>query len=146
MDAPTTDGRAFLVNEVWLEFGDGRYLFKLKLKQIAELQEKSNAGIGSIYARVELGDYWIADLNESIRLGLIGGGLGIVNEEEVVVSASQALKLCERYVEELPLSERWILAQAILRASVMGYKPLEKDKPKSGKAEASMTTTPEQTG
>ena len=51
------DTRTYRVNEVWLEFGDGRYLFKLKLKQIAELQEKANAGIGEIYARVESVSY-----------------------------------------------------------------------------------------
>lgn len=137
------DTRAHLVNEVWLEFGDGSYLFKLKLKQIAELQEKANAGIGTIYARVELGDYWVEDLNETIRLGLVGGGKGEVDEQELVVSPELALKLYKRYGEDRPLGEKLTLAQAILRACIHGYEP--RDKPK-GKAEASETTTQEQPG
>lgn len=139
----SSDTRAHRVNEVWLEFGDGEYLFKLKLKQIAELQEKSGAGIGTIYARVELGDYYVEDLNESIRLGLVGGAKGEVDEQELVVSPEQALKLFKRYGEDRPLSEKLILAKAILRACIHGYAP--RDKPK-GKAEASTTETPEPTG
>ncbi len=137
------DTRTYRVNEVWLEFGDGRYLFKLKLKQIAELQEKANAGIGEIYARVELGNYWIEDLYEVVRLGLVGGGKGEVNEQELAVSPELALKLFKRYGEDRPLDELWTLAQHILRVCVHGYALPDSNK---GKAEASSTTTQEPDG
>lgn len=139
----TPDPRAYRVNEVWLEFGDGSYLFKLKLKQIAELQEKCNAGVGEIYARVELGNYWIEDLYEVVRLGLVGGGKGLVNEQELVVSPELALKLFKRYGEDRPLDQLWTLAQSILRVCVHGYALPETSK---GKAEASTTGTQEPGG
>lgn len=121
MDAGGVSEQAYVKNEVWLEFADGEYLFKLKLPQLAELQEKCSAGIGTIYMRVTLGDYRVEDLVETIRLGLIGGGRGVVSEQEITVNDIKAKGLVKTYCDR-PLDELHKLAAAVLGACVVGYK------------------------
>lgn len=129
----TPDPRAYSPNEVWLEFGDGRYLFKLKLKQIAELQEKCNAGIGEIYARVVLGHYHVEDLVHGIRLGLAGGAKGEVDGVEIKVSPELANKLTERYCDR-PIEDLWLIVKQVYQACIHGYDSPENKK--SGKEAA----------
>ena len=138
----TPDSRAHQTNEVWLEFGDGEYLFKLKLKQIAMLEESCGEGIGTLYARVELGQYYAKDLTEVIRLGLTGGAKGIVAEQELSVSPEKATKLVTQYCDR-PLDEIWTIARAVYRACIHGYAPRET---KPGKSEASTQTIQEPDG
>ncbi|GLI99118.1 gene transfer agent family protein [Sphingobium sp. BS19] len=117
-----------------LDFADGTYTFDLKLPQLAELQEKCGAGVFAIYGRVmrgrgvldgePIGMAWQGeafdiDLFETIRLGLIGGG----------IPATEAKKLVERYCHPAPLRESWALAAAILMARVEGYDPPKKAAP-----------------
>lgn len=98
--------------EVTLQFADADYLFRLPLKRIAELEEKCGAPVGAIWKRVCLtGDYHAVDLIETVRLGLIGGGL----------DPQEARKLIERYCDTWPLSEWHVHAIAILGACVEGY-------------------------
>lgn len=131
-----------------LEFGDGSYLFRLGLAEIAELQTKcGGSGLGAIYARVlrgryavegrddltfgvpQEGDWTLTDLLDTIRLSLIGGGTGTVNGAEVKVDPTRARQLMETYVHTRPLGEAWTLATAILTALVIGYPtPAEADK------------------
>ena len=121
-----------------LKFGDGDYLFDLKLPQLAELQEKRDCGIFKLYGRVLKGRYSIGDeivaltnegeaydedLFETIRLGLIGGGRGRVNGKEVEVTALTARTLVERYCHPAPLRESWSIAAAVLGARIEGYDP-----------------------
>lgn len=124
-----------------LHYGDGEYLFDLKLPQLAELQEKRGAGVFKIYGRVLAGRYLLdgeplalpaegeafaEDLFETIRLGLIGGGEGLVDGQPVAVSALTARLLVERYSHAAPLREAWATAAAILGARVEGYTPPKK--------------------
>jgi hypothetical protein len=124
-----------------LEFADGTYTFKLGLKQIAELQTKCGCGIGALYARVLRGrylledasfghpaeaEYRVEDLTETIRLGLIGGGTGEVNEQVVDVTPIVANRLVQNYVADRPLSEGWSIAAAILNTAIEGYTPKKK--------------------
>ena len=121
-----------------LKFADGDYLFALKLPQLAELQQKTGVGVFALYGRVLRGRYVIdgevvgiphegtaydTDLFETIRLGLIGGGKGLVDGKEVEVSALRARELVERYCHPAPLREAWGLAAAILTAKIEGYDP-----------------------
>jgi hypothetical protein len=130
--------------EIELEFADGAYLFALKLPQLAELQEKCGAGILAIYGRVMRGRYVLDgqilglahegeafshDLYETIRLGLIGGGRGMVDGKEVLVSSLTAKTLVERYMHPAPLREAWTVAAAILSAKIEGYDPGPKGEP-----------------
>jgi hypothetical protein len=122
-----------------LAFADGEYRFALGLEQIHELQTKSGVGIGALYARVLQGRvqddiavghsqyaaYHHVDLTETVRQGLIGGGVGLVDGAEVKVGAMRANQLVERYLHPLPLVDQWKLAAAILYAKVDGYNPPE---------------------
>jgi hypothetical protein len=150
--------------EVLLEFGDGEYLFRLGLKQIAELQEKCGSGLGVIFARVirgriEIspsktlgvpthGEWKYEDLRETIRLGLIGGGAGTVADREVKVTAMLAKTLVERYIDDIPKREAWTIAAAILTACIEGYTPSDdtaEDEEEPGKDVATVesgSTTP----
>lgn len=122
-------------NEVELFFGDGTYLFRFGLKQFAEHDEKCGP-LGAVFARVLAGRgqvmgtdvgfstmaaYRYADLRETVRLGLIGGAQGEVDEKPVKVDAVRALKLVERYVDGQPTEDTWKLAAAILTAVCQGY-------------------------
>lgn len=121
------------------------------------------AGLGAIVSRVLKGRYqkgdgegswghpeegaWHdADLDETIRLGLIGGGKGLVNEQEVKVDAMRARQLVETYVRPFPRSHAWDMAAAILLACYQGFTPpAAKDPPAPkkappGKKKASSTT------
>lgn len=60
------------------------------------------------------------DCRETIRLGLIGGGEGEVNETPVKVSPADAARLVNLYVIDRPLEDAWTLAFAILGARIYG--------------------------
>ncbi|MEG3086182.1 gene transfer agent family protein [Sphingomonas sp. PB4P5] len=134
------------VPQTWidLEFADGVYTFKLGLKQIAELQTKVGCGIGALNARVLRGRYLLdgvaiglhneaeykyEDLTETIRLGLIGGGAGEVNEQPVAVTSIVANRLVDNYVHGWPMEEAWKLAATILDVCIRGYSPKKKADP-----------------
>lgn len=145
--------------QTWIElpFADGKYIFKLGLAQIAEVERVGDAGIGRIYARTRAGrfgfepgealpdngEYRWLELVEIVRQGLIGGGAGFVNGAEVVVHAPRANDLVDRYLlrandERLAMTQVWALAYAILHALIEGYTPPKKDEP--GESPAVSTT------
>jgi hypothetical protein len=126
-----------------LAFADGEYLFDLKLPQLAELQEKRGS-VFKVYGRVLRGRYifegevignavegeaFAEDLFETIRLGLIGGGEGVVDGQPVKVSALTAKNLVERYCHVAPLRDSWAVAAAILGARIEGFTPPKKAEP-----------------
>ena len=119
--------------EVTLEWADGEYPFALKGKQIEELQAICKHGFGAIYGRVMRGEWYYADLFHTVRLGLIGGGMGAV----------EANRMCMAYVDGVPLAagpnSPLIVAQAILGASVMGVASRE-GKPKPEATAATSTS------
>lgn len=104
--------------EVELEFGDGSYLFRLPLKQIAEVQSKRNAPIGEIYRRVLTSEYYAEDLVEICRHGLIGGG----------ATGIRASELIDRYCDTWPIEIWHVHALAVLGACIHGYAPPETEK------------------
>lgn len=124
-----------------LQFGDGAYSFKLGLAQIRELQDKTKAGIGALYARMlqgRMGDkledghpafaaYHVDDVRETVRQGLIGGAQGMVDGALVPVTSLRATELVERYLDPMPLAEQWNLATSILFALVEGYSDPESE-------------------
>lgn len=109
-------------------FGDDTYTFRLGLKQQQELQEKCDAGPEFIRARLATGFPNVDDIRETIRLGLVGGGM----------PAAKALKLVERYVDDMPRKPNHIHAQAILDAALVGVPddPVGKSQPGQGEATA----------
>lgn len=145
--------------QTWIDlpFANGRYLFKLGLAQIAEIERACDAGIGRIYARTRAGRYGFAagealpdngeyrwpELVEIIRQGLIGGGQGIVDGLDVPVSTVRANDLVSAYLlnatdQRMVMTDIWALAYTILHALIEGYTPPKKDEP--GESPAPLTT------
>ena len=85
-------------------FGDTERAFTFSFDLISELERKTGVGIGALFNRLFHGDFSLADIVETIRLGLIGGG----------VTPEQAATIVRTYVENRPLSETYPLAVAIL--------------------------------
>lgn len=108
-----------------LPFGDGVYNFCLsQYAQIFEHQDKCGitavgaddsrilipSGPKETYDRLRLGSWRLADIRETIRLGLIGGG----------AKPTEALVLVQRYVDARPQVENVELAWRILAAALVG--------------------------
>jgi hypothetical protein len=96
--------------DVTFDWADGTYRFRLPYGQIAELQERTGCGPQLLLQRVVDGSWKVDDLRETIRLGLIGGGL----------EPLKALTLVRQYVEARPLAENVTPAKLILMAALFG--------------------------
>jgi hypothetical protein len=91
-------------------FGDAEYDFRLTPSLVIELEHKTGAGIGALCTRVFNKHFAQADIHETIRLALIGGG----------VAPERAAKLIASYAVDRPFSETYPLAVAILDAVWFG--------------------------
>jgi hypothetical protein len=111
---------------ITLAWADGEYLFRLPIGQLRELQEKCDAGPMVIYRRLSNGEWKVDDVRETLRLGLIGGGMKPV----------EALLLVKRYVDDRPWAENVLPATAVILAAVLGAPD-----DKVGKTEAETATT-----
>lgn len=95
---------------VSFDWADKTYTFRLGIGEIRELQEKCDAGPAFIFRRITDGAWRVDDLVQTIRLGLIGGGMKPI----------EALKLSREYAEKRPLSESVTPATLILAAALYG--------------------------
>lgn len=116
---------------VMLPFADGEYRFRLAWGQLAELQEKCNAGPYVVLDRLLTMTARIEDIAETVRLGLIGGG----------ADPYAATKLVTTYVKERPLNETIVIAQQILGAAVIGSPEEEIEKKSEAPAPSQMTNS-----
>lgn len=91
-------------------FAGQRRRFRLRLGEMGELERLCGAGIGEIMVRLAAHRFRAADIRETIRLGLEGGG----------TSEPEATALVMRHVDEAPLAEHMQLAGDILSAAVAG--------------------------
>lgn len=98
-------------------FGDQERSFKLTASMIVELERLRGAGIGLLIKRTISRDFYHADIIETIRLSLIGGGM----------SPTEAHSLVNAYVIDRPLSETYPLALAILENLFAGDPEPEKE-------------------
>lgn len=97
--------------KIELNWADGTYAFNIaKVAQALELEEKCGVGVAEIFDRLRTGRWWVNDVRETLRLGLIGGGLEPI----------RALKIVRRYVDERPWSESVQVALAVLMAAIVG--------------------------
>lgn len=126
--------------DIELKWGDGVQLFSLRVGQIGELQEKCGepnrmdgsirlSGPAEIAERLGSGRWRLADVRETIRLALIGGGK----------TPTEALTLVTRYVDQRPLGESVLVAYAIILKALTGP-PEEAAEEK--KAETAEPSTP----
>lgn len=109
-----------------LAWGDGEHRFRLPIGQLRELQDKCSAGPAEILGRIRMGSWRIDDLRETLRLGLIGGGMKPVD----------ALLLVQRYVDARPYAESAQPAYEVLAAALFG----PEEAPGKGEAPASEET------
>ena len=118
-----------------LDFADGKYNFRLLIPQVLELERKTGKSVFVIYEEIYQGlgnidgkptfigggKAHLTDLLEVIRLGLIGGGDGIVLGETVAVSPIKAQQIVADYCfPNRPLAECLPVAWAILNAAIEG--------------------------
>lgn len=91
-------------------FGDADRDFRLTPELIIELERKTGAGIGSLCKRLFAGDFRHAEIMETIRLALIGGG----------ESPQTAASLVATYAMPRPIMETYPLAVSILETAMFG--------------------------
>lgn len=94
-----------------LDFGDGTYSFRLRMRELIELDEKCEVGPQKMLIEMSDNNARVTWVREIVRLGLIGGG----------EKPTDALKLVRNYVDERPFMESVLHAQAILGAAVVGF-------------------------
>lgn len=96
---------------ITFDWADGPHTFRLALEQLRTLQEATKTGPYTLWERVALSREWrVDDIRETIRLGLIGGGMEPLD----------ALALVRVYVDGRPLVESVAPAERILRAALIG--------------------------
>lgn len=123
--------------EVELDFADGRYVFALKIAHVGELQDKCRAGLGEIANRVIGGAPRYEDVFETIRLGLIGGGMPPIPARDLV--ERYILPIADPADPASPLST----AQAILGAAWFGLEEIKTpDTGKEGAPTGGSTSEP----
>lgn len=117
---------------VTLVWNGGEHTFNIaKYKVALELEEKCNAGVGTIYNRLLSGmsmataSYYVNDFRETIRLGLIGGGM----------NPTEAYKLVVKNVDERPWQESIRPALVILQAAHVGVPGDDVGKEEADRAE-----------
>lgn len=106
--------------QITITWADGDYTFRLGWGELELLQEACDAGPYVVLSRLYGDDWRMGDISNTIRLGLIGGGM----------VPADALKLVRTWVEKRPPLENILFAQTILSAGIIGAKdeaPGEKD-------------------
>lgn len=130
---------------VHLQFADGEYRFWLPLPQVVELERKTGASILAIEERLRAaigadgpqedptfvflggGSATVADVRETLRLALWGGGGGLVDGQEVEVGPNTARQLVDAYVYPArPFSEGVVQAWRVLHAAIHGIQLVKK--------------------
>jgi hypothetical protein len=129
--------------EVTIFWGDGQQTFNVApLAQLLELEDKCRCGVRELLTRIAADRWYINDLRETLRLGLIGGGK----------DPEQAHKLIERYFDNRPKLESARPAFAVLAAALVGVpeddvgKKAEADQTKAEGAAVSSETTDASSG
>lgn len=107
------------------KFGDGEYTFRLGLSEIEELERKRDCSVFEVVDRLRTRTCRLQDISETLRIGLIGGGMKPV----------EALDLVRRYVDERPIDESRDIAYAVGLAALLRLHTNEMEQP-SGEAEA----------
>lgn len=109
-----------------LDFGDASHVFRLALGELEELQEKTGVGPFVLLNRLINGDWRLADVRETLRIGLVGGGMEPI----------AALNLVRRYVDR---RAAWLanssLARLVMLAALAGAPEEEPGKDGAPKAE-----------
>lgn len=121
---------------ITFDWADGEHTFRLPIGQLRELQDKCDAGPMQILDRLMSRTWRVDDARETLRLGLIGGGMKPI----------EALVLTKRYVDEFghSLIDNAMAAQNVLMAALAGVKddPVGKDQAEESQATGDSTSPP----
>ncbi|HEV7251660.1 MAG TPA: gene transfer agent family protein [Mesorhizobium sp.] len=90
--------------------GDAEHPLRLTPPMILELERLLGTGIAAIFRRVAKGEFTFSDLEQSIRLGLIGGGM----------APEKASQLVATYVATRPIAEILPAALGVLSVAWFG--------------------------
>lgn len=93
-----------------LNWRGGEHEFALRIGELRALQERLDAGPAHVLERLSNGHWRVDDVVETIRLGLIGGGL----------PGPDAARLVRMHVEEHPLAPAVPVAAGILLMALVG--------------------------
>jgi len=85
-------------------FGDAEHTFALPPAMILELERTTDAGIGRLCSRLFAREFAYADVKETLRIALIGGGM----------DPKRAAEMIETYVTGRPLIHGYEIAVAVL--------------------------------
>ena len=80
---------------VELNWPGGEHAFRLRLGELQALQEKCDAGPEMVLQRIRLGVWQVNDLFETLRFGLIGGGMDRDAARKLVVDTFERTPLME---------------------------------------------------
>lgn len=99
-----------MVKGIELTWAGGEHEFALPINLLRALQDKCDAGPAWILARLGSQRWMVDDVIAPIRLGLEGGGM----------EKAEAQKLVRQHVEDRPLTESVLTAQAIMMSVLYG--------------------------
>lgn len=109
---------------VRLDFAGEERPFALLIRELRALQSVCDAGPGELLQRFDAQRYRVDDVRETIRQGLIGGGL----------TDAVATKLMRDHFDNRPLAQFVVLAQIIVAAALVGVEDDPVGEPKAGAA------------
>ena len=95
---------------VTMTWPGGEHPFRLALAQLEGLQQKTDAGPEWLLMRLQTGQWTAAEVFETLRFGLIGGGM----------NPQRAAELAATYAKDRPLAEIFGLALDVLDALFSG--------------------------
>lgn len=108
--------------EATLEFGGQDRLFRLGIGRLRSLQEKTDCGPYELHRRFTSGEWKIDDVRETIRQGLIGGGLPVIDVDA----------LLKTEFDGLPKGQFVGLANAVVLAELVGVEDEPEGESKAG--------------
>lgn len=103
---------------------------------VLDLEDKCGVGLGAIFQRLGDGSWKVSDIRETIRLGLIGGGM----------TPERAMLAVKRHVDgnESGYAPSVLIAYEVIKAAIFGAPPddpVGKEEPAEAKNPGSSTTT-----
>lgn len=143
-----------ILAQIELEFGDGLYRFRLPPVHVDKIQKSRGyrvtwpdgsegmrpKPVGMIMREIMGGEFDILDCIAIIQEGLIAGGGGVVDGEDVTMTATKARMMVEDVVNTWPIQEVHDNAAAIIRGCWFGVEDKEDKQPGNDPATAGSST------
>lgn len=107
-----------------LNWPGGEHEFALRLGELRKLQDNCQAGPEEVLNRIRLGQWRVDDIYETIRLGLIGGGM----------PNSDAGPLVKLMFDQNPIVDFKLTAMAIMMHALFGPPDDTPEKPEGATA------------